>query len=181
MHSSCRPKRKFGPLKNEIAKRADKAAAMRRWRQTPVGRASIKITMAKWHAEHTGYERERLKRRYVSDPVYRARVRKSALEWWVKNPGKRNEASRRYWHRRRAGGVLPSEAEIEQLKARFGHRCAYCCKRVRLTLDHIVPVSKNGTNDLSNLLPACRSCNSKKKDRPLEVFLAALGASRWVR
>ena len=32
----------------------------------------------------------------------------------------------------------------------------------RQTLDHIVPVTKGGTNDEKNLLPACHKCNSAK-------------------
>ena len=31
-----------------------------------------------------------------------------------------------------------------------------------LTIDHHVPVSKGGTNNPSNLMPCCRSCNSSK-------------------
>lgn len=34
-----------------------------------------------------------------------------------------------------------------------------------LTLDHIVPVSRGGTNDANNLRPAHRGCNSKRGNR----------------
>lgn len=40
-------------------------------------------------------------------------------------------------------------------------RCVYC-GRVADTMDHVVPVSKGGTNDAENLVPACSSCNSSK-------------------
>ena len=36
-----------------------------------------------------------------------------------------------------------------------------------MTIDHIVPKSKGGSNDLSNLQPMCHTCNTKKADRTL--------------
>jgi 5-methylcytosine-specific restriction endonuclease McrA len=34
-----------------------------------------------------------------------------------------------------------------------------------MTIDHIIPKSKGGTNDLENLQPMCNSCNAKKADK----------------
>ncbi len=42
--------------------------------------------------------------------------------------------------------------------------CHYCTGPAT-TADHIVPVSQGGTNELSNLLPACHNCNSTRQDR----------------
>jgi 5-methylcytosine-specific restriction endonuclease McrA len=43
--------------------------------------------------------------------------------------------------------------------ARYGHVC-YRCGGYATTVDHAVPVARGGTHDLSNLRPACASCNS---------------------
>ena len=44
-----------------------------------------------------------------------------------------------------------------------------CCGKMaleaQLTVDHIVPLAKGGSNDISNLQTLCLSCNSRKKDR----------------
>jgi hypothetical protein len=45
---------------------------------------------------------------------------------------------------------------------RYAYRCVYCQGYEDLTIDHIIPVSKGGTNDLDNLQAACRKCNSSK-------------------
>ena len=50
----------------------------------------------------------------------------------------------------------------------FGHRCAYCLRGdVKLTMDHVHPVSRGGPHTSDNVVPACVSCNSKKGARPI--------------
>ena len=52
-----------------------------------------------------------------------------------------------------------------QVYARDGLRCVVCGSTDRLTIDHIVPVSKGGTNDIDNLQSMCQPCNSSKGAR----------------
>ena len=55
---------------------------------------------------------------------------------------------------------------------RDGHKCTYCNrKNSRLTLDHVRPKSKSGTNRPSNLATACLECNRKKNKNSIEEFL----------
>lgn len=52
------------------------------------------------------------------------------------------------------------------------YTCTYCGrKNVKMEIDHIIPVSKGGSDDLSNLTTSCRRCNAQKKDKTLEEFL----------
>lgn len=48
------------------------------------------------------------------------------------------------------------------------HTCQYCNKRFgagELTLDHVVPRSRGGTNSWENLVASCLRCNNFKGDR----------------
>lgn len=54
------------------------------------------------------------------------------------------------------------------LKEIFQYRCAYCGKKPkRLQQDHITPLSKGGSHTLSNIVPACPSCNGTKQAGPV--------------
>lgn len=46
--------------------------------------------------------------------------------------------------------------------------CHYCGRRMfwySMTLDHVIPRTAGGTDELSNLLLCCKRCNNKKGSR----------------
>jgi len=45
---------------------------------------------------------------------------------------------------------------------RDAYRCVKCERIQKLTIDHIIPLSKGGTNHESNLQTLCQICNKKK-------------------
>ena len=51
---------------------------------------------------------------------------------------------------------------------RDDYQCKSCGKtqqQTQLTIDHIIPLAKGGSNDISNLQTLCYQCNRSKKDR----------------
>jgi 5-methylcytosine-specific restriction endonuclease McrA len=59
----------------------------------------------------------------------------------------------------------------KELKAHYNYTCLACHRQepeIELTIDHIVPLSRGGTNDTSNLQPLCKSCNSGKGERIID-------------
>jgi len=44
--------------------------------------------------------------------------------------------------------------------------CSYCGQKVspkKLTMDHLIPISRGGRTTRSNVTPSCKACNTKKK------------------
>jgi 5-methylcytosine-specific restriction protein A len=68
-----------------------------------------------------------------------------------------------WWKRRRSQGI-----------------CYYCGRSfppAELTMDHLIPLVRGGKTVRSNVVPACKECNSKKKyllPMEWEEYLAAL-------
>lgn len=55
-----------------------------------------------------------------------------------------------------------------ELCALYNYGCLACHKNKPLTADHVVPLSRGGSNDISNIQPLCQSCNSIKHTRIID-------------
>lgn len=66
-------------------------------------------------------------------------------------------------------GVSLTTEQWLKVKAYFNHKCLACGMEEdyenRLSLDHIVPVSKGGSSHYTNLQPLCLLCNQQKNDK----------------
>ncbi len=132
---------------------------------------------------------------------HREQERERARKYRENNPEKCSEMTRRYAqehpeiyraaaNRRRAkkaaaGGDF-SYADWERLCEMHDHRCACCEKRKQLHADHIVPLSRGGSNMIQNIQPLCKSCNSKKATaticyRPTIVWPTADASNAIIR
>ena len=69
-----------------------------------------------------------------------------------------------------------SKAVRQKVYEKYGRRCAYCGHEIAykdMQVDHFVAKrgwNENGSDDISNLMPACRMCNHYKRANSLEVF-----------
>lgn len=54
------------------------------------------------------------------------------------------------------------------------NECHYCGVKHNLSVDHIVPVSAGGSDDIENLVTACGQCNSRKGYRSYHTYIETL-------
>ncbi len=101
----------------------------------------------------------------IDRPLRSARVRLAApsvvrLAYYVRRPYPQLRVSRK--------GIF----------ARDSHRCQYCGEaELPLTLDHVIPLSRGGGHDWTNLVTSCVACNNRKGDRtPEEAGMGFLQA-----
>ena len=90
------------------------------------------------------------------------------LKWERRNRDKdRASYFRREAIKRNAPGHFTAE-EWKTLKEKYGNICLRCLKKKKLTVDHIIPLSKGGSNYISNIQPLCTSCNSVKHTQTID-------------
>lgn len=132
-------------------------------------------------------------RRYLMNPDHKARRAAYQKEYRgrPKSRARANELRRQrykarqqgisaYTRARREGYTVGHTAEEwKQLKAAYGDRCAYCGKKPqRLTKDHITPLTRGDSlivDRVTNIVPACQSCNSRKHVNVPPPFQPLLG------
>lgn len=96
-------------------------------------------------------------------------------EWYLQNYERAKQKSRnRRAMERQVGGTISTEDWLN-LVNEFNSCCAYCGKYDKnITQDHIIPISRGGSNTIENILPACWLCNCKKNDKTAEEFYESM-------
>lgn len=129
----------------------------------PVGKTRLSEFCDDCEEIHRGHKREYDQAHYevIKDS------RKKYYNDWKKNGG---QEIRKLNHRKRASikkGLAHSftAGEWDYCKNAFDNRCAYCGRRIDLTQDHFIPISRGGEYTINNIIPACMECNNNKKTR----------------
>jgi len=100
-------------------------------------------------------------------------------KWRANNRDRTNFLTRRYHYRRKHNAGSATFEQVMDLFKMFPI-CPYCNKNKSVSIDHMIPLSKGGTNDIDNLLPVCVSCNSQKRDKTIKEFRPIL-VMMWER
>ena len=99
----------------------------------------------------------------------------SLKKYYLLHKAEQLQRTRKYKHARR---TTQGQYTDEQLQARFafyGWRCYLCgCDLLALpqreqTIEHVIPISRGGTNWPANFRPACLSCNARKGNKEITI------------
>ncbi len=82
---------------------------------------------------------------------------------WLSLPSPQVLVLNRYVHVPYRGAVPPTRRTVLQ---RDDHRCAYCLGPAD-TVDHVLPRSRGGAHEWTNVVAACARCNHRKADQLL--------------
>ena len=144
------------------------AETMRKWRASDEGR----VTLARLSLARSRTPEFRAKvREWDKTPAGTASRKRRMARWERSEKGK---ATRRRIQAKRRSNLADVEStltadEWSALLTEHGDACAYCRRPFTVILppqqDHVVPVSKGGPHTKDNVVPACKPCNSSKKDR----------------
>ena len=64
-----------------------------------------------------------------------------------------------------------TEEEWQELKAFYNFMCLRCRKQepdIKLTRDHVIPLTQGGSDSIDNVQPLCSRCNSKKNNKHID-------------
>jgi 5-methylcytosine-specific restriction endonuclease McrA len=88
----------------------------------------------------------------------------------IEHPTKFQEPTMWSNYKKRINGEVQMSKVLKenqyQLKENRGV-CTYCNRESETTFDHIIPRDKGGPDKISNMVPACQSCNSSKSNKNL--------------
>ena len=139
-------------------------------------KSCIEMRVKKWRLANPSIVKERMRTQYER---HKKRVAANSIKWNKENKVRR-KAIRDRWrlkskdqitqiannYRSRLAGA-EGTFTLEEYKnklAHFGGMCAYCKIRKATTRDHMIPVTRGGSNYLTNVVPSCLPCNSSKAD-----------------
>ena len=144
-------------------------ADAKRWffihRKDPIWVKNENLRKAEWRRKNPKYPALYFKKRYAEDINFREKIKKYVVVLVKKNPTVKYINNLKYRSRKfKAEGKLTLE-EWKAILWLSDGKCGECKTTENLSIDHVIPLIKGGSNNWRNIQVLCRSCNSKKGDK----------------
>jgi 5-methylcytosine-specific restriction endonuclease McrA len=86
-----------------------------------------------------------------------------ARVWRENNPeAVKNARIRRRSSKHGVSGDHYTASQFQDLRIQTGNICLCCGEKKKLTADHVIPLSRGGSDAIDNIQPLCLSCNDRK-------------------
>jgi 5-methylcytosine-specific restriction endonuclease McrA len=170
--SACRAIRERVRRERDAEKRAAREKA--RYQADPEAGRIRSREASRRHRIAKGAERLAYLRKWNADNVEQSAAIKAKYRKTHPEQG-RLDAQRRRCRLKGVEGSFTVDDIIEITERQKG-KCACCTKRRPLTIDHIQPISRGGSNWPSNIQMLCKPCNSRKRDKDPIAFMQEMGA-----
>lgn len=115
-------------------------------------------------ARHGDVYLQRQREKYAANPEKTLAANRA---WAKANPEKAALVHRIKRQRKRAAGTL-STADWRSVLAAYGSACLCCGSDDPPTIDHVVPLSRGGSNTVDNVQPLCNGCNMRKATKTID-------------
>lgn len=143
---------------------------------------------AAWVKANKEHHRKLMKTHYDANPDYYAERNRrwiesgNSAEWRRQHPGYYQvHQNKRRVRLIGAGGELSVPDWLATMR-RASWTCVYCGSGGKMTIDHFIALSRGGTNSLSNIVVACKSCNNHKYAKePHQWVLKTFGTDALTR
>ena len=149
-------------------------------------RAKQREHQRKWYRKNLGYMHEWRQAHPESVKQYNETHRLEQKRWREANPKRVREVSNirkhNYEARIKGNGGTFTFKELNELLEKQEGFCFYCGELLyssfdkEIHIEHKIPISRGGPNDISNIALSCARCNLQKGTKTDEEFLQARNA-----
>ena len=146
-------------------------------------KSCVQIKTQQWLKANRERNTVKCRARYKANPEpYKAQ----ATKWAKDNPEWKAKTDRAYQlnnphvyratkQRRKIRKAQNGEYKItaKEWQKLYSSPCLYCGSKTNIQADHVIPIARGGIHGISNLVPACQSCNASKRERTITEWKMA--------
>lgn len=139
---------------------------------------------AQWIGYAANLDQEKVRRRSAAyRAANREKIQARVRDWFRRHPHVSTLASARYRSRLKQVEKTVTPEQLDEILAFFDHQCGYCLVDLRTlppklrTWDHMLALVRGGSNSAENVIPCCKPCNSRKKDRSMLLMVQYISAA----